>query len=112
MTPELKATGFVNRMIVNESHGPNGLEPAMRRIERDYGIGYWTLDRLRKGRVKSISVDMFRKVRAAYLAHCEFKLKSLAHEIEMERACGNDWDSDLLDKAHALLSEIEAKKAQ
>ena len=105
-----KARGFLQRMISNESHGPNDMISAMRRIDRDWGIPYWTQEYIRKGKAKAISVSRYEQIRNAYLAHCEWKIKSLAHEIRMERASGYDVDQDLLVEAEALLSKIQSRR--
>jgi len=85
-------------------------EGALRRFCRDYGLNYWSVEHIRKGRAKSIDAGLFKKIRDAYLSHCEWKLKSLSHEIRVERQMGHDVDSDIMDAAEALLEKIEARK--
>ena len=108
--PADRARGFISRMILHEARGTSDTQPALRRLARDYGFNYWTLDRIRRGKAKSVEAGLFKKIRDAYLSHCAWKLKSLAHEIKMERAGGNDVDADILAEAEALLAKIEKRK--
>lgn len=84
------ASDLTRRMIGREMNGPNDLGSAMERIERRFGIPYWTQDHLRKGKAKTIETGMFNRIRAAYLAHCERSLKRLEHELKLEKARGDD----------------------
>lgn len=109
--PSDKARGFIHRMVLHEARSMSETEPAMRRIARDYGLNYWTLERIRKGQAKTVEAGLFSKIRDAYLSHLEWKMKSLSHEIRMERAGGNDVDADLLAEAEALLAKIQERRA-
>jgi hypothetical protein len=105
------ATEYVRTMVQRESHGPGDLDNAMNRIEARYGLPFWTLWHLRKGRAKGIEASMLARIRAAYLDMCHRQASNLLHEIEVEAATGNDMDTDLADRLRAIASEIEAKRA-
>jgi hypothetical protein len=104
------ASEYVRRMIAREMRGPNDMGPAMNRIEQRFGIPFWSLDHLRKGKAKVCDVALFQRIRSAYLDHCERQLSALKHEIELEKARGNDCDQDLLAEAEALLAKIRERK--
>jgi hypothetical protein len=65
------------------SHGDT--ENAMRSIERDYGVDYWTLWllRYRRGTMRTLSVSVYERLKAAYRAECERQMRKLQHEIEV-----------------------------
>jgi hypothetical protein len=103
------AAEYANRMIEHEARGSSDTEPAIHRIEARFGIGYWTLWRLRYRRreLKTIAADQFQRIRSAYLATCQRQLATLQHEIEIEEArCGNDAFGDLATKAEALAARL------
>lgn len=104
------ASEYMRKMIAREMKGPNDLGPSMNRIEQKFGIPFWTQDHLRKGKAKTCDASLFARVRNAYLSHCERQLKSLQHEIEVERAKGHDLDQDILAEVEALLAKVEARK--
>lgn len=104
------ASDMVRRMVAREMRGPSDTGPAMQRLEQKYGLSFWTLEHLRKGRAKVCEAGLFQRLRGAYLDHCERQLKALKHEIEIEKARGNDADADLLAEAEALLAKIKQRK--
>lgn len=106
------ATEYVRTMVQRESRGPGDLDNAMNRIEARYGLPFWTLWHLRKGRAKGIEASMLARIRAAYLDMCHRQASNLLHEIEVEAAAGDDTDQDLADRLRAIAAEIEAKRAQ
>lgn len=71
-----------------KSRGFGDLENAMRRVEREYGIDFWTLYRLRyeRNRMKDIGVSIYMRLRDAYQAECERQARKLMHEIEVTKA--------------------------
>jgi hypothetical protein len=104
------AADYASRLIEHEAHGAD-VEDTMRRIEAKYGIGYSTLWSLRYRRPKAVSVDLFTRLRGAYLAACERQLANLQHEIAVERArCGHDVDQDLVEEAEALVAKLKARR--
>ena len=106
----LAASDMVRRMVSREMRGPSDTGPAMQRLEAKYGLPFWTMEHLRKGRAKVCEAGLFQRLRGAYLDHCERKLTQLKHEIELERARGNDTDQDLLAEAEALLARLHQRK--
>lgn len=90
------------------SRGPGDTDNAMRSIERDYGVDYGTIWRLRYRRsaLRDIGVTAYMRLKAAYEAECRRQLGKLKNEIAItEAACGAP--SDLVDEAKALCGEIE-----
>lgn len=104
--------GYVRRMVERESRGRGDQSEAQNRIEQRYGIPYWTLERLRTGRAKTVEAGVFARIRGAYLDLCERQVAKLQHEIAIEKAL-NEHDSlaDLEREAANLAARIEAKKA-
>ncbi|MCA6114280.1 hypothetical protein J6524_04965 [Bradyrhizobium sp. WSM 1738] len=79
----------------------------MRSIERDYGVDYGTMWRLRyrPASIRDIGVTAYMRLKAAYQAECKRQLGKLKHEIAItEAACGAS--SDLVDEAKALARQI------
>jgi hypothetical protein len=106
------ATEYVRTMVQRESRGPGDLDNAMSRIEARYGLPFWTLWHLRKGRAKGVEASMLARIRAAYLDMCRRQASNLLHEIGVEAATGDDTDQDLADRLRAIAAEIEAKRAR
>lgn len=106
----LAASEMVRKMVAREMRGPSDTGPAMQRLEAKYGLPFWTLEHLRKGRAKVCEAGLFQRLRGAYLDHCERQIAALKHEIQMEKARGNDSDQDLLDQAEALIQKLRARK--
>ena len=69
------------------ARGPGDIENAMRSIERDYAIDYWTIWRLRYrcSQIKDIGASVLARIEAAYLAECERQRARLIHEIKITR---------------------------
>lgn len=106
------ATDYVRTMVQRESRGPGDLDNAMRRLETKYGLPFWTLWHLRKGRAKSVEASLLARIRGAYLDMCQRQASNLLHEIETEAAAnGDDLDSDIAASLEALLAKIQAKRA-
>lgn len=65
------------------ARGPGDTENAMRSIERDYGVDYWILWRLRyrKSALRDIGVSAYMRLKAAYQAECERQMRKLKDEI-------------------------------
>lgn len=101
----------VHDFIVSGARTDDDVDNAYGRFEREYGVGRWTIEHLRKRKAKICDVSVFSKLRAAYLSLCERQAKRLLHEIEMEKLRGDDTDADLADRLRAIAAEIEAKKA-
>src|SRR6185437_4417683 len=106
------ATEYVRTMVQRESRGPGDIENAMQRLETRYGLPFWTLWHLRKGRAKTCDTSLFARIRGAYLDMCQQQVGSLLHEIQIEAAIGDDPLEDLEAEARALAAKIRARKAR
>lgn len=98
------ATERVRTMVQRESHGPGDLDNAMRRLEAKYGLPFWSLWHLRKGKAKSCEVSLFARIEGAYFDMCRRQATSLLTE------CGDDTDQDLADRLRAIVAEMDARK--
>ena len=105
------ATEYVRTMVQRESRGPGDLDNAMNRLEARYGLPFWALWHLRRGRAKSVEASLLARIKGAYLDMCAKQAGNLLHEIEIEAAAGNDTDLDLADALRALAAKIETRKA-
>lgn len=88
-----------------KSRGPGDTENAMRLIEREYGIDYWQIWKLRYrfNQISDIGVTVYMKLQAAYQAECERQLRKLQNEIvRTEEITGPD--SHSVRSAKALVS--------
>jgi hypothetical protein len=104
------ATELVRKMIHNESRTSGDAENAMRVLSRRYGIGFWTLDHLRKGRAKTCDSTLLGRIRSAYVDLCERQLRYLESEIATEKAAGDDTLADLELEVSALAQKIQEAK--
>jgi len=112
-TPQMSveaATDYVRTMVQRESRGPGDIDNAMQRLEARYGLPFWTLWHLRKGKAKSLDVSLYARIRGAYLDMCRVQAANLLHEIEVEAAAGDDTNSDLADRLRAIAAEIETRR--
>lgn len=82
-----EAVDWSKKLTRMKARGPGDLENAMRQIEREYGVDYWTLYalRYRRNRIRDIGVSIYMRLRAAYEAECARQMRRLAHEIETTR---------------------------
>jgi hypothetical protein len=113
-TPQMSveaATDYVRTMVQRESRGPGDLDNAMTRIEAKYGLPFWTLWHLRRGKAKTVEASMLARIRAAYLDMCQRQASNLLHEIKIEAAVSDDLDSDIAAELEALVAKIKAKRA-
>ena len=83
----------------------------MRRIERQYGIGFWPLSHLRKGNAKTCDIGLYGRLAGAYLDLCNRLVVRLQEEMKIEAAIGDDTMGDLEIEASVLLAKIAQKKA-
>jgi hypothetical protein len=74
------------------SRGPGDLENAMRAIERDYGLDYWLLWRLRyrRSQIKDIGISVYARLEAAYRAEVERQYDKLGDAIQTTRELVGD----------------------
>lgn len=88
------------------------LDAAYDAFERQFGVGRWTIEHLRKLRAKTCDVSVFAKLRGGYIALCERQVAKLQHQIAVEKATHDDDDlSDLEAEASRLAAKVQAKKA-
>jgi hypothetical protein len=74
------------------SRGPGDLENAMRAIEREYGLDYWLLWRLRyrRSQIKDIGISVYARLEAAYRAEVERQYDKLGDAIHNTRELVGD----------------------
>lgn len=92
-----------------KARGRNGdIDGAMRQIEREYGVDYWTIWKLcyRRSTIKDIGVSIYMRLQAAYQAECAKQLRKLQHEIQITEAIAGA-DCDAVRSAKALVGEGE-----
>ena len=84
------------------SRGPGDIDNAMRAIERDYGLDYNVLWRLRyrSRQFKDIGVSLYARLEAAYRAECERQHDKLTAELTRARP--------ILGPAHKAVVAAEA----
>lgn len=105
------ASDYARELVKMESRGPGDTGNAMDRLQTRYGIGVWQISHLRANRAKSCDTKLYTKIRLAYLDMCARQVSKFQHKIEMERAAGDDTNSDLAAEAAALAAKIYAKRA-
>lgn len=105
------ATEYVRTMVQRESRGPGDIDNAMHRLEVKYGLPFWSMWHLRKGKAKSVEASLLARIKGAYMDMCGRQAAALLLEIETEAKRGNDLDADLADRLRAIAEEIEARKA-
>lgn len=101
-----QAAGWSKDLTRMRTRGPGDLENAMRAIERDYGIDYWTLWtlRYRRGQFKDIGVGIYMRLRAAYEAECARQMRRLRHDIEVTKQVAGP-DHPVVAESEAVLRE-------
>jgi hypothetical protein len=102
----VEASFFVRQMIHREAAGPGDAERAMSRIEARYGLGFWTLDHLRKGKAKTCEVGLYARIKAAFIDHCGKQAARLL--IEAANAQAVETNEDVA----AIQREIQALQAR
>lgn len=107
-----EASFYVRQMIHREAHGPGDHERAMERLEARYGVGFWTLDHLRKNKAKTCDVSLFARIKAAFADHCGKQAARLLIEAETAMAVDpNDDVAAIQNEIRALAARLEAAKA-
>lgn len=98
---------YARKALQAEARGPGDLDEAMHRLEARSGVGYWTWWGLWHRRRKSVDMDLFQRVRGAYLAVCERQLAKVQHTLTVEAAKGGSDDfSDLVAEAEDVASRL------
>ncbi|MFJ6342205.1 hypothetical protein [Rhizobium sp. NPDC092017] len=103
------ASEYVRKMVERETAGNGDVENAVRRLARKHGLSFWQIMHLRAGRAKSITVDAFWSIRAAYLDYCEQQISELRREVEEVRG-RDDRFSDLVGEVEALAEKVSLAK--
>ena len=107
------ATGFVRRMVENETRGWGDTDNALSRLEAKYGLPFWTLQNLRTGRAKTVEATLFNRIKAAFVDQCGRHAARLLHEAEIAKAVNPDVDvADIENQIRALARRLEAAKAE
>lgn len=100
----------LNRLVKRETRGFGDDVEALRRICRDYGLSFWTMDRIKHNKVKKVSGGVIRAVRRAYISYCEKQVQLLEDEIRTEKAKYPDADfEDLEIEAQNLRARVRAE---
>ena len=102
----LEAQDWSKALVQREARGSGDTENAMRRLEQRYGIPWRTFWSLRYRVPKTLCVNVWFQIRAAYLAECERQARKLQHEIEITKAIAGI-DDPVVVEAEAL---VEAHK--
>jgi hypothetical protein len=102
----------VHRFIEAGARSDDDLDTAYDAFERQFGVGRWTIEHLRKRKAKSCDVGIYARLKGAYVALCERQVAKLQHEIAFEKATQDDDDlRDLEAEAARLAAKVQAKKA-
>lgn len=108
-----EASEFVRKMIHLEGGEPGAAERAMKKLARDYKIGFWTLDHLRKNKAKTCEVSLFARIKAAYAHHCTKFAERLLLEAEIiQKVSPNDHVAAIESQLQALADELAVAKAE
>lgn len=92
---EIDEASMVRRMVSAEASGTD-VTSAMAKVGRAIGTSRWTVWGIYHGRRKDIGGTLMRKVRLAYVGHCERQLARFEAELRIAKArCGDDRFSDL-----------------
>lgn len=108
-----EATGFVRRIVKEESTGWGDEAEALRRIAHGCKASFWTLNNLRIGRAKTVNADLRDRIREYFIDHCRRHAARLLRDAEM--AAAKDDTNDVLrtveSEIRALAARLEAAKA-
>ncbi len=104
------ASGYVRRMVENETRGWGDQDNALTRLEARYGLPFWSLQNLRTGRAKTVEASLFNRIKSAFVDHCGKHAARLLHDAEMAKEANVDV-ADIEDQIRALVARLEAAKA-
>ncbi|WIW52401.1 hypothetical protein LRP31_25615 [Mesorhizobium mediterraneum] len=106
-----EASGFVRRMVENETRGWGDMDNALTRLEAKYGLPFWTLQNLRTGRAKTVEASMFNRIKIAFVDQCRRHAERLLHEAEMAKVGNPNVDlADIENQIRALAAKLAAAK--
>lgn len=101
-----EASSYVRQMIQLEARGPGDHERAMERLEAKYGLGFWTMDHLRKNKAKTCDVTLYARISNAFADHCGRHAARLLQDAMKAQAVEPNED------VAAIQREIEALQAR
>ena len=109
-----RATFFASRIVELSAKGEGDLPNAIKRVAKEYGFSPSHVERVRKGRLKTMDVSVFARWRMAYLNFCQAQVEALQHDLAVERAMGADDDSmeNFESEARELAQKVASAKAQ
>lgn len=109
-----EATGFVRRIVKEESNGWGDEAEALRRIARECKASFWTLNNLRIGRAKTVNADLRDRLREYFIDHCRRHAARLLLDAEMAAAKDNNNDAlrTVESEIRALASKLDAAKGE
>lgn len=112
MSSAQMASGYVRRMVENETRGWGDMDNALTRLEAKYGLPFWTLQNLRTGRAKTVEASLFNRIKAAFVDQCGRHAARLLHEAEMAKVGNPNVDlADIENQIRALAAKLEAAKS-
>lgn len=90
------------------ARGPGDADNALRGIEQEYGINYWTLWQLRYrlSAVKKIGAGAYALIKAAYDTERERQFVKLKHEIEITEATAGP-DNLIVGAVRSMVGEVD-----
>ena len=103
---------FIHADIASRARSDDELDWAYDQFERQHGVGRWTIEHLRKKKAKGCDIGVFARLQMAYLDICERKAARLANVIAIEKAKGDDTNSDIAAELEAILAKVRARKAR
>lgn len=89
-----ECVGLSRELTRMKSRGTGDTDNAMRAIERQYGIEYWTIWQLRyrRSRIRSLAWDVVERIKAAYEAERQSQINKLRSQNERTKlARGPDY---------------------
>lgn len=97
-----EAASWSKELTRMRARGPGDTENAMRSIERDYGINYWTLWQLRYRRnaLKDIGIGIYTRIKAAWEAERQRQFRKLEIELQITKVIAG--------AHHPVVAEIES----
>jgi len=99
-------------MIHHEAKGPGDYERAMERLEAKYGVGFWTLDHLRKNKAKTCDVGLYARIKMAFIDHCGRKAQRLLDQAAKAQAVDPNDDVAAIEREiQALAARLEVAKS-
>lgn len=110
---EMQSAVFINRARTwgrsleeaEAMRSGTSIPEARKKIARKTGISPGTFENLRNGRLKSIGVHFYARLREAAIAEMDAEIRRLTHEINIARQSGFDARDDEVAAAEAALAK-------